>query len=798
MTFGHVVLLADWQRRLLGLSPELGREIERARLFLAAGIPVRMAATILVLGAIWFAVIYLRDGSRPSLWVKGPLLALRLTALSALLVALLQPAARLTRAERQRGVALLLVDESLSMGFRDPRLPADRAARAAAALGTDARTLTRAQVVERAANRPDSELLATLIARHDVRLYRFSSEAAPVPIDAPGSGGRPASAPRLQVRPDPRGTSTQIGDALRRALDDAAGRPVAGALIITDGGQNLGADPVAVARSARADGIAVSAAGVGDPTPTRDVALTEALADQVVRKGNIVQVFAGIVHRGFAGTTARVTLRRDGQVAETRSVRLGAAGTKQAVAFTYTPRQEGHFSYSLSVDPLPREVTRANNARRFVQQVVGKRLKVLYIDGEPRWEYRYLKNAILRDKRIAFSCYLTAIGPIDGGEGNLPIRAFPPDDRSLFEFDILILGDVPRRYFSDLQIRNMRRFVEDRGGSIIAIAGEKHMPHEYAGTPLASVFPVVIPATPEPIITDEPAGWELTADGREDPALRLADDPVESERVWRGLPGMYWCAGVPRARPGATVLAVNAARSNPAGKRIALAVQPFGAGRCLMQLTDGTWRWRWRVGDRYFYRYWGQIVRAMTPREPPGGNRFAQVSVGRSDFALGDRVAISARLLDGFYRPVRVGEAVATIAAEVGTPRKLTLRAVPGSPGLFAGEMLADRQGIFRVTVASPARPSEPATARYAVQSLTLEQQQPEMNERLLKQIAAGGGGRYYGVEGLSEWARSLPDKALVVRSETEVNLWNAPLMLLLFVVPLAIEWLVRKRTGML
>lgn len=788
------LMVSEPVRRLLGLGPHVDQRLERAHFYLAGGVSVRIAAGILALGALWFGWCYLRDGARPSLAVKVPLLVLRLCALAALLAVLLQPMLRIDRTESQRSNVVVLVDESQSMGFTDPRLPADRARRIAGVIGANPSQLKRHETLEKVA--ATAHLIPELAKRYNVRLYRFGAEAHPIDLPA---DTKQVAAYTLRVPPDMKnGTSTQIGAAIHRAANDVAGQPVAGTILLTDGGNNLGEDPVAAARSAMEQGVRISAMGFGDPTPTKDLAITEVLADHVVRKDGVAQVYAGIAHRGYAGRTITVTLRRNGTPVGTQIVKLGPESRKQTVAFTYVPKQTGTFAYTVSTEVLPMEVDTKNNSRGFIQQVVGKKLRILYVESEPRWEYRYLKNAILRDTQVRFSCILTTAGKRLGGEGNVPIYAFPEDEKGLFDFDILILGDVPKSYFSDAQIRNIRRFVEDKGGSVIAIAGEKHFPFEYKGTSLEAVLPVEFGSAPDPVKTVEPFRWEITPLGRQDPLLRLSEDPVENARIWSSLPGMYWSAGADRAKPGATALAVNPISSNPFGKRILLAVQSFGAGRCYMSMVDSTWRWRWRVGDRYFYRYWGQVLRAMTPHEPPGGNQFAQINADRSEYMLGDRISLHARLLDSFYRPVKANQVSAALKMESGGSNSVTLRAVSGSPGLYAAELLGDRIGRFDVSVASPQNPAGRATASWLVQNIALEQQQPEMNEPLLKQIAAAGGGRYYTPDQLRAWMDSLKAGELKIRSESEVELWDAPLFLSLFIVPLALEWLIRKRTGLL
>lgn len=783
-------------RRLLGIPPDVARQMEQTSLYFAGGWTVRMAAVTLGVAALWFGFLYLRDGTRPSLWVKVPLLLLRLLAVAALVVMLFQPMLRLVHTDRIKPTVVVMVDTSDSMNLKDPRLPAERATPFAEATGGSPTQLSRADLAARLLNGPQGNLLAVLSREFNVRAYTFDSAARPVnfPTDPAQQ-----SAFRIPLATDPKtGTSTQMGTALKRALDDVTGQPIGGALVLSDGGSNLGDDPSGVAERAKEQGLAVSTLGIGDPTPTRDIAVTEVLADSVVRKENTVQVFAGIAHRGFEGQKIAVVLKRGNEVVGTQNITLGAAAKKQTVTFTYPAKTEGNFTYTVSTAVLPNETTAENNRKTFQQRVITKKLKILYVEGEPRWEYRYLKNAILRDKQILFSCFLTSAGAMKGGEGNVPIFQFPQDEKTLFEYDILILGDVPVSTFSRTQLQQIRRFVEDKGSSLVVIAGDKRMPYEYRGTPLEDVLPVVLGAAPERVVTTEPFRWELTPEGRQDPLLRLAADSAENMRIWANLSGMYYHAGVARAKPGATVLAVNPLRSNEYGKRVILAVQRFGAGRCLAQLSDSTWLWRYRVGDRYFYRYWGQALRVMTPQEPVGGNRFAQINADRPDYRLGERASFHARLLDNYYRPVKDAKVTATLVGESGREVPVTLDAVPGSPGLYTGEYAPDRIDKYKISLASPANPQAKATAEFKVESEALERQQPEMNEALMKKVAKMGGGAYLAPNELKKWRDSLRREGQIVRSESEHELWDAPLLLALFIVPLALEWVVRKRSGLL
>ncbi len=792
------LLQLTWFQHLLGVPPEASRNISRTHLEFATPWPLYVTLLLLIIAAAWTGVNYWKDGTKPTWWAKGPMTVLRLIAIGALILILSQPFLRLTHSEDIRPNVVLLVDTSDSMTRPDPRLPGSRAGVEAEATGVSGDAvggLTRLDRVNRFLNR--SGVMKDLAKRYNVRVLSFAGKthAQDLPTD-------PAklAAYRFALAADPKiSTTTRMGDALHRPVEDLAGQPLAGALILSDGGNNMGDDPILAADASKQAGLRVSTVGVGDPTRTKDIALLSVLADDTVRVNNTVSVYVALSQRGYAGKTIAVTLRRGTDVIGKESVRFGPDDQKQEAHFNYVPTQGGRFTYTVSADVLPGELTADNNKSSYLQTVISKRLKVLYVEAEPRYEYRYLHNAILRDTSLDFACLLlSGDSATNGGEGNISVQGFPSTEKELFEYDIIALGDVPRSYFSDMQLTMLRRFVEDRGASLLVIAGEQHMPHEYAGTPLEAVLPVTVSSSPDPLNTDEPFSWQLTPEGRRSPVMQLEDTSAENDRVWANLPGMFWAAGVQRAKPGATVLAVHPTRRNAEGPYPLVAFQPFGAGKCYIELVDSTWRWRWRVGDRHFYRYWGQVFRTLTPKELPGNSRFVQLNADRGKYLLGERVQLNARLLDDYYHPIKADSATAILKTENGPEQRITLQATPGAPGLFSAQLQPDRIGKYELSLTSPARPEAKATTAFLVESQALERQKPELDETLLKKVAAAGGGKYYQPTQIAAWAKSLPNNKLVVRSEQEIVLWNSWFFLLLFVVPLALEWLVRKRKGLL
>lgn len=745
----------------------------------------------------WFFWNYLRDGTRPGWRVKGILLALRLVSVAALVLLLFQPTLRLVTVSQILPYAAVLVDNSGSMNRPDVHLPAKFATEESKGEGIAASRVGGFTRLERENRLLNHYRVLNELSKH-FRLKFFSFAQEPQSLGIPGNG-KALQRYQFAISPSLHGESTQIGTAVQDAVRTLAGQPVAGMLVVSDGGSNLGPDGWAAAADAHSAGITVSSLGIGDPTPTRDVAMISALADDSVRVNNVVTFYAELQQRGYAGKQVTVRLLRDGKPFMSQSVRMAANNVKQELKFTYVARQPGRFVYSVVADHQAGEVTYTNNTRSLVQTVIKKRLRVLYVEDRPRWEYRYLRSAILRDTTLRFACLLLkGDGTATGGYGNIPIRSFPTDEKTLFNFDIVILGDVPRSEFSDDQLAMLRRFVEDRGGSLLIIAGENHMPQDYYGTALEPVIPVVFGPSADPILTNRPFQWKLTPSGERSEIMQMSGDPARNLRVWESLPGMYWCAGTERPRPAATVLAVNPLRSNANGPYPVAVMQSFGAGLCYAQLADSTWEWRWKVGDRYFYRYWGQVLRALTPRELPGNSRFVQVNTDSTQYRLGQSATVSVRLLDPYYHPVKAPQVNGTIVGAGGQKSSIVLRPTAGSPGLFTAVFTPPQTGHYTVEVTSPLNTAAKASSAFIVNSISLELQKPELDVNYLKHLAAAGGGRYFQPDQLQQWMNGLRRFSLKVRRSNETDIWDSPVWLVLFVVPLTLEWVIRKRTGLL
>lgn len=789
----------DLLQRLLGLSAATG-PLRLDRIFLVQPWPVLASIAVIVALAMLVIAYYHRDGTRPS-WVwKGVMAGLRLAAMGILLFMIWQPMLRGERIDVTPSVVAVLIDESGSMAIKDrwqDRKLREELIRALSD-GT-AGGVSRSEALFKLVNRDGSSALKALLERHAVRVYRFGSEArgADLPrggLDRPAAGGE-----TLPLRPAaPRDEQTRLGDVLDAVREDLTGQPLAGVVLLSDGGQNAGEDPVAAARRLAEMGVPIHTVGFGDPTPPHDLAVVSLLTDEVVRKGDEVVVSVSLRQRGYSGKTASLTLRLGDRVLRRLPVRLGPEGRKQDVTLSFTPNEAGARTLVASLDTLPGEMTTANNRKAWPVRIIDKRLKILYVEGYPRWEYRYLKNAILRDRTTLFSCMLVEADPSLGGEGNQPIYGFPRERRALFEYDILILGDIPREFFSQQDLKNIREFVEERGGSLITMAGELFLPWQYRGTDLDAVLPIPAPPSRKEILFREPFQLALTEAGARHPMMLLVPDVEANRNVWHGLPGMYWCGVAERAKPGATVLAEHPTQRGLDGKIPLLAVQQVGEGNSFMTMVDSTWQWRYRVGDKHFYRFWGQVIRTMTPHDLPGANRFTRLTADRTTLNLGEKVVIRARLLSPSYKPIRAREVQAEMERTDGQRFPVRLEPVPGAAGIFAGEWQPTLPGAYKALLRGEGGERRESITNVVVEEASLEQENPEQNRALLRRLSAITGGQYLSWADYSRLPNLIRDRSQEVSTRVEHTLWDAPLPISLFLLLLVAEWLLRKRKGLL
>jgi hypothetical protein len=528
------------------------------------------------------------------------LCAARLTIFILLMMVLADPYLTLDRRSEQKPVVAVLVDESDSM-----RLPLD-----------DSSGISRLKHIEEVLRAPGGGVLQHLAERFDVRFYAFARDLKPLAIDL-GDVRLP------QERRDG-ADATRLGDAVLGVLDQTAGRRLAGIVAISDG-ENTGGRALANAGRAAASAAApVFAVPAGPQTRRTDVAVVDVFTTGLVAVGDTVLVAATIESKGFDGRPVKVELRDGKTLLDTKELILRSA-EQQQVELSLQAAEPGVRVLTVSVPRQPEEVPalHANNSETALLRVSGEKLRVLYVEGRPRWDYRYLRNAMHRDRALAGRQSAEPDIVLEAEWRRRPAEwpALPRTLEELSAYHTIILGDASPQILTSEFIGLLAQAVRERGVGLLIEAGPASMPHAFDRR-LLDLLPIRIQAGVPGLDAspNRPFRVELSPQGALNEALRFHADPVRNQDLWAHMPAFHWCVAAERSGPAASVLAWNSGVRNNYGKLPLIASQYAGRGKVMLVGTDSTWTWRENAGDRYFYKFWGQAIRFVARRQGDSAN----------------------------------------------------------------------------------------------------------------------------------------------------------------------------------
>jgi hypothetical protein len=761
------------------------------------------------------------------------LLGMRVLAALALVAALFEPIAERSIRETLRGRIILGVDISDSMATADPgRTPENREQLRKTLDLSPAETpetLPRREVVRRLLK---GRWLREAEKAHAFDTYGFARETA---------AGTPDTLAEMLLHPTkPDETSGQMTDwepVLDEALKDRAGAPVVGVVLMTDGRRNAPPAANPALERLKERGIPVFPVLVGSTTPPRDAAVAAIRAPDTIDKGQVAKIDVLVKVDGVpAGTDVPVTLERPGGSPLRRMVRAQPDGGRPVVTFRVPCEAVGEQALSVAVGPIDADVRPDNDRRAFKIVVTDDKARILLVDAEARWEFQYLRNALMRDPRVSLDAILfhqpTAARLVGTSyPATLPTR---PDDSKqpdpLNAYDAIIVGDVGLDDLDEHAWRRLEKYVSERGGTLVFSAGPRSWPtdltqHEVVRRLLPVHDTHVVPVDPSAIDATRPslpAGVAIlpTAEAAAGPwpMLVFADEPERSQSVWASLPLLPWMmAGKPK--PSATVLVAASTPASREDEATVMAAMPYGLGKVLWVGTDGTWRWRFRVGDAYHHRFWGQVAQWSTRGKLTSGNRLVQFGPVPPRVPEGESALIRARFADdapGVTSDLLVAARVFRAAPKdkasgestvSGEPvAVVTLRAKADQPRMFeaSAPVLPAGSYVIRLDVPQLAEAlqsegiaRDPEASLEVIPRETSERIELAAARDPLDQLASTTGGRVV----LDSEINTLPDllrKQTVVTTRVEpTRLWDRPEALILFFAFLTVEWVLRKRAGL-
>jgi len=741
-------------------------------------------------------LVYRRDTEELRPTTAAVLVALRVAALLGLFVLFLQPQWRTEREEIHPSRVVVLVDTSLSMGLSD------------AAAG-DARggAITRAQQLAGALNQ--YALLRQLRQQHDVIVLRFDEAVAPItslarvprtsetaspaateqevspsdPGDAqaensPGSARSSATGDPSTDDIDwqsclkPAGRETRLGQALRQVLAEQRNAPLAGIVLLTDGGQNAGPPADAAVELAREANVPIYAVGVGSPHRPVNVRVYELEAPERAHPGDPYSITGLIQAQGLAGQAitaelyvATVAPNSKEELAGTQQVVLGRDGDLVPVKFQLTPTGTGRRRLSLRLR-VPRSDHNPDDNRRDAEiEIVDRKLRVLLFAGGPSRDYQFLRTLLYRDPSTLVDVYLQSAEGNISQEADQILDHFPDTREALFAYDCIVAFD-PQWHtppdarvagLSSTQVDLLETWVAEQGGGLILVAGPVHAGQALGGWvqdpamgKVRALYPVDFPRSftvleRNTYVSKEPWPLEFTRQGREAEFLWLADTEAENERAWAAFPGVYACQPVRGPKAGATVYAYYSdPRAAPTGQRpVYFAGQFYGSGRVFYMGSGELWRLR-RQDEGYFDRLYTRLIRHVSQGRLLRQSSRGTLLVDKDRYLLGGTAEIRAQLTNAQLQPLVAPSVSLEVFQPDGKVQTIRLRADPNRPGLFAGQITLLQEGDYRLELPVPESDNERLTRRVLVRLPDLERENPQRNDALLSRLAEGSSGRYY------------------------------------------------------
>ncbi len=769
--------------------------------------PNYVAWFIAPLAIIAFAWLSHRRLSELSMRRRWSLTTLRVLSLFFVVFLLFDPYRQFLRVEEIRSLVRIVVDDSASMARadaynQDPDL-ANTIAEAAGLeeVGSVDRT-SRQELVRRVLSKND--LLTDIAEKHDLEVYAYST-ARPHRVDSLDD-----------LKAD--GAVTATGDALATLLADPElqARPAASVILISDGRTNVGVDALEVAREVGGNQqTPIHTIGVGDPSPIQDLELRFVRADEVVLEGNTLRMALVIRNHGFGETFTRITVTDQNKrpwIAPARE-RLRDSNADQVIELDVPAnRRPGEYILDITLHgPVGEENTR-NNTRKHTLTIKDDRLRILYVETLPRWEYRRLKNFLVRgSSSFVAHCLLLSAEPNFLQEhtrapGMKPLRHFPDTYKELDQYDVLVFGDVdptalvPTPSKLNQVLKNIQRFV-DNGGGLAVISGEGWTPHAFADTALEEVLPIDIGRGGDAAAwADFSNGWKpkLTALGRVHPIVQLTNDASKNAELWedpsKGLADLRWWYPVRKATPGAQVIAFHPTQRNQFGPRPLLITGSYGEGPVFFSATDETWRWFHGFGARYFNSFWGNVIRHLARAHLYRGSKRFKLMSSASEYGRGDTAFLTA-----FVKDANFDDAVARTQRVMITPPKGRGRVVEfekKQAGEYIHAFRPAHLGHYEAWVVGPegiaGRHYSPVT--FEVKFTDPEALDPTMNESALQSIADAANGTYHSLVNSAELLEQLQSDSVRHRMAEPEPLRNRNWLPIVLILLLTIEWILRKR----
>jgi hypothetical protein len=604
---------------------------------------------------------------------------------------------------------------------------------------------------------------------------------------------------RLPFAKADRGTHPMNGTDINAALAEALKRHdnLRAVIMLSDGDHNLGPSPVTAAQKMRMRGIPLFAIPVGSTKRLPDIDILTVAAPSYGIVGENVQIPFTI--RSSLDREVRTVVRMRDESGHEQSKNITIAPNSETYdSMLWRIRKEGSSTLQISLPVHERELIVANNTHKFSIAGRPEKIRVLVVESFPRWEFRFLRNALSRDPGVELSCLLfhPTLGP---GAGKHYIPSFPSKPEDLAPYDVIFLGDVGigNNQLTKEQCTLIRGLVENQASGVVFLPGSKGNQFSLLATDLADLMPVVLDDRQRNGIRDPLATpLTLTSEGRSSLLTLLGENEEENPEIWRQLPGFHWHAPVIKAKAGAEVLAVHGNSRSKFGATPLLVTKSAGNGKVLFMGIDSAWRWRRGVEDLYHYRFWGQVARWMSYQRNMAAGKRVRVFFNPERPQPGDTVTLNANAFEPDGSPLRVGSVSVDLSSPDGRSQRLNLEKLESTWGSFSGRFKIDQPGTWKLRVTNHNDESNPLETSLIAQGSEIEKTGQPARPEVLEEITRITHGRIIQpdqIHSLVNKIKALPQPRPII---SRTPLWSHWATLVALITLLATLWTARKLSG--
>ena len=731
-----------------------------------AGLLAVLVAVVLTVVAL---LTYRSVSSDRRVGEKAALIGLRLAVVALLLFSLFRPTLLLKASVPQQNFVGVLIDDSRSMTIADR----DNQPRGA--------------FVQQQFGALNGPLLNALSQRFVVRLFRFSSNA-----------DRMASTAELKYG----GTATRLNEALDRARDELAGLPLAGLVMVTDGADTSDASLDETLAGLKARQIPVFPVGVGQERFERDIQVTRVETPRAVLKGTSLVVDVVLSQTGYARRTVALAVEDEGRIVSTQDVTMPSDGESATVKVRFMASEAGPRRFRFRIAPQEGEQVVENNSRDALIQVNDRREQVLYMEGEPRYEAKFVRRAVEDDKnlhvvilqRTAENKYLR----LDVTSADELLGGFPKTREELFGYRAIILGSVEAAAFTPEQLRMIAEFVNKRGGGLLMLGGRRAFAEGgWAGTPVGEVLPVVLDAGTRRSSYFSELSARPTRAGAVFPITQIAGTEDASRAKWNDMPAVSTVNPIREVKPGATVLLT--AVDNEQRDQVVLAYQRYGRGKTIAMPIQDSWIWKMdakvAVNDATHAAFWRRLVRWLVDGVPDQVN----ITTMHDRVEPGEMVKLTAEILDSAYVEVNDAHVVAQVTLPSGKTIETPMEWTVEHDGEYSAAFTPQEAGLYEVKVTAnrDQKSLGSNTLHLRASPGDSEYFDAAMRAPLLKRIADDTKGRFFTPANAASLPEAVSYSGRGVTVVQERELWDMPILLLLLVALMGAEWAYRRTWGL-